>query len=102
MGVALAVAAFLLYVVFLLASLPFYIAWFLDWLGEGLFIWLMFFVAGRISSEAAVFGTDTVKGLLANPGALLIFALIFLFDRLWAEYVKPFLYAGILSKLTGK
>ncbi len=101
-GIVLAVVAFLLYDAFLILSLPFYFAWFFDWLGEGLFIWLMFFIAGRISSEAAVFGTETVKGLIADPKALLIFALIFIFDRLWAEYVRPNLYTGVLANFTDR
>ena len=102
MGIFLAVLAFLLYVVFLLLSIPFYIAWFLDWLGEGLFIWLMFFIAGRISSEAAVFGADTIQKLIMTPGAILIFLLIFVFDRLWAEYVRPNLYAGVMERIREK
>ena len=102
LGIFLAVVGFLLYVVFLGLSLPFYIAWFLDWLGEGLFIWLMFFGARRISSEAAVFSASTVKELLANPAAIVIFALIFVFDRLWAEYVRPYLYMGMLGEVLDK
>ncbi len=101
MGILLAVLAFILYVVFLLLSLPFFFAWFLDWLGEGLFIFLMFFVADRISSEAAVFGADTSEKVIADPRALIVFALIFIFDRLWAEFARPFLYSSILSKFFG-
>ncbi len=102
MGILLVVVALILYIVFLILSLPFYFAWFLDWLGEGLFIWLMFYIAGRISSEAAIFGADTVKKMIENPKAIIIFALILLFDRLWAEYVKPFLYSGVLEIIIEK